>query len=141
MIKKTQQRIIDQILKKLNKMKAEEKTIIKYKREIDKIFIKKHFIHIKLTELFKSIPKMPKQRDYKDYKASYYERHRDELKQKAREHYYNNIIYYRMYNKLYYNVKNSEYQKNYYRNVVKPKLMLSKHDNHLNIERNVKVEF
>ena len=116
-------------------MKAEEKTIIKYKREIDKIFSKKHFIYIKLTELFKTI------RDDNDYKASYYERHREERKQKAREYYYNNITYYRMYNKLYYNVKNSEYQKNYYRNVVKPKLMLSKHDNHLNIERNVKVEF
>jgi hypothetical protein len=124
MIKKSHQRIIDQIFKKLNKNKTAEKIIIKFKKEIDKIFFKRHFIYIKLKELFKTIPTREKTAEEKE--MSYYQLNKEKCRQQAIKYYYDNINYYRMYNNLYNRIKyNYHYDAN----------------TDLQIKRNVKVVF
>jgi len=124
MIKKSHQRIIDQIFKKLNKNKTAEKIIIKFKKEIDKIFFKRHFIYIKLKELFKTIPIREKTKE--ETEMSYYQLNKEKCRQQAIKYYYDNINYYRMYNNLYNRIKyNYHYDAN----------------TDLQIKRNVKVVF
>ena len=144
MIKISHQNIIDKINKKLIKLNANEKTINKFKKEIEKIFNKKHFIHIKLKELYKSISldKIKIDEDLKTAKLSHYELNKEKCKQKAIENYYNNISYYRLYNRLYYCTK-KEYWHDYYKNVSKPKQLILKYNtcNNTHIERNTTVTF
>ena len=136
-MKISHQKLIDKINKRLLKLNATEQTKKKFKKEIEKIFNKKHFIRIKLDELYKRI----KVDENLKVISSHYERNREKCKQQATEHYYNNISYYRLYNRLYYYSK-KDYWHNYYKNVTRPKDLVLKYNTcNVHIERNTRVTF